>query len=67
MIETALSHGWKYLKECTCSRPGSIYKKGRNKLTIYHNGIDFKLVRMGNSITTGKKENLEHILATYGL
>lgn len=67
MKEIAMNHGWVYLKKCTCAKPGSIYMKGRNKLTIFDDNSAFKLTRIGNVITTGNTEDLEHTLQTYGL
>lgn len=67
MIEIAKAHGFSYIRECSCANPGSIYAKGRNKLTIYRTQPKFLLKRIGGSITTGKTEDLETVLNKFGL
>ncbi len=67
MRETIIAHGWSYLRECTCASPGSIWMKGRNKITLYKTQPKFLLVRVGGARVTGMAEDLENTLNTYGL
>jgi hypothetical protein len=62
-----MSHGWTFLKQCRCAKPGKTYMRGRNKLTLFDDGTAFKLVRIGNVITIGNANDLEYTLNTYGL
>jgi hypothetical protein len=67
MKEIIIAHGWTYLRECTCASPGSIWMRGKNKITLYKKEPRFLLVRVGNMRTTGNDTDLENTLNTFGL
>lgn len=65
--EVARNHGFIYDRECFCTNPGSIYLKGKVKLTIHSKQPTFLLTRPGNHKTSGRQEDLERVLNQFGI
>lgn len=66
-INIALAHGFSFTRDCNCASRAKIYKKGKNELFIFYDTPQFKLKRVGNNITVGNAEIMEHTLTTLGL